>query len=553
MSAGLDYELWCLQQATGELELESLRAEVGAIPRPPLISVLLVAGELDELWVAEGVGSLARQSYPRWELCAAQFGTRSAIDDAIAARMPDQVNVRTCNGFAAAGTQSALARALSLATGDYVVVLGEGDELSRDALLRLADAIHKTGADLIYSDEDRIDAHGRRSEPIFKPGFSPDRLLCTPYLGRLCAIRSELVKEAGGIQPALGPVAEHDLLLRVAERARRVAHLPRILYHRRVLGDAGGRVVGGALDPAPADATVAVVEAALERRGEHAVARAHREPGMTRVIRQPPADARVSLIMRADRRVAGFPLLRQLERRSQVRIDEVIVAGERPARDPSIDVVEDVCPARAANRAARQATGDVLIFCCHCASLPTTAGPRWVGELVAQATRPEIGAVSGTVVDAEGRLRHGGVRVDLEGLAGPVPRDPDLELLSTASPLNPGGASGELLAIDRETFERAGGFDAEHLPGSLFALDLAFRLEEEGLISVYTPVAQIQCRDSRSFPSPQEIEYMWSRWSSRIDRLLDYEQSPVDPHRPPLAAERPAHATFATGGSELTT
>jgi GT2 family glycosyltransferase len=234
-----------------------------------------------------------------------------------------------------------------------------------------------------------------------------------------------------------------------------------------------------------------------------------------------------------------------------VQIDEVIVAGERPARNAGARVVEDPCPARAANRAASTATGDVLIFCSQSASLPSTAGPRWVGELVAQSMRPEIGAVSGTVLDAEGRLRHGGVRVDLEGLAGPVSRDLDLELLSAAKTLNPGAASGELLAIQRQTFDRAGGFDAEHLPGSLFALDLAFRLEEAGLISVYTPVAQIQCRDSRSFPSPEEIEYMWSHWGSRINRLLDYERSPVDPDRPPLAPGGPDYAMFATGRSEV--
>ena len=72
---------------------------------------------------------------------------------------------------------------------------------------------------------------------------------------------------------------------------------------------------------------------------------------------------------------------------------------------------------------------------------------------------------------------------------------------------------------ERRKFERVGGFDVTHLPGSLFALDLAFRLGELGLISVYTPVAQVQCRDSRTFPSPDEIEYMWSRWSPQIERL----------------------------------
>ena len=53
---------------------------------------------------------------------------------------------------------------------------------------------------------------GLGSGPVFKPGFSPDRLLCAPDLGRLCALRRELVEAVGGIRPELGQVAEHDLL-----------------------------------------------------------------------------------------------------------------------------------------------------------------------------------------------------------------------------------------------------------------------------------------------------------------------------------------------------
>jgi hypothetical protein len=552
VSGGLDYELWRLQQAAGGPELDSIRTEVEGLGDPPLISVALVAGELDELWVAESVGSLADQTYAHWELCAAQRGSRSAVDDAIAARLDAEAVVRRCGAPASSSPASALACAVALATGEYVVVLDEGDTLAPDALLRLVDAVHRTDADILYSNEDRIDAQGLGSAPVFKPGFSPDRLLCSPYLGRLCALRTQLVAEVGGVRPQQSPVvAEHDLLLRVSELAERVTHLPQVLYHRRILADTASRAIGGGLGTSSSDGTVAVVEEALERRGEPAIARADRESGVARVVRQPPEEATVSLILRSDRRAIDLSLLHQIERHSQARVDEVIVAGQRPARSGGHRVVEDPCPARAANLAADEASGEVLIFCSQSASLPPTSGTRWVGELVAQALRPGIGAVSGTVVDAEGRLRHGGLRVDLEGLGGPVSEEPDIEPLSAAWPLNPGGASGELLAIERETFKRAGGFDAAQLPGSLFALDLAFRLEEAGLLSVYTPVAQIQSHDPRPFPSLEEIKHMWARWASRIDRLLDYERSPLDPRRSPLAPASSPCASFATGRVEV--
>lgn len=538
--AGLDYELWCLQQSSGDHELEAIGSELAATPGAPTISLVVVAGDLDELWVGQGLDSVARQSYPRWELCAAQHGERCALDEAIAGRMQDEPRARICDTTGALGRQEALARALASARGDYVVVLDEADELARDALLRVAYEIARTGAEIVYTNEDRIDGHGHRSAPTFKSRFSPDRLLSGPYLGRLCALEAGLVREVGGLRPILGPAAEHDLLLRISERASRVAHLPEVLYHARVLTGAGRP--GPASAPGAAHAAEAVVEAALQRRGEDASVSADPDSGAISVRRRPPAGALTTLIVRCDRRLARLPLPRQLERRGQPP-DEVIVAGCRPDREPGPQAIEEPCPARAANLAAAEAIGDVLVFGSHSCSLPRDADQRWLAELVANATRPGVGAVSGAVVDERGRLRHGGLRVDLEGLSGPVVGSPGPEPLDDHLPLNPGGAAADLLAIEREKFEWIGGFDEEHLPGSLFVLDLAFRLEEEGLRSVFAPAVRVHCRDLRSFPGSEEADYMWSRWRERLNMLLSYERSPLDPCRSPLAPERPAVAT----------
>ena len=72
------------------------------------------------------------------------------------------------------------------------------------------------------------------SEPRLKPDWSPDRLLAYPYTGRLAVFRRETLDEAGGIRPELALACDHDVALRVSERARRAVHVTEVLYHRRL-------------------------------------------------------------------------------------------------------------------------------------------------------------------------------------------------------------------------------------------------------------------------------------------------------------------------------
>src|SRR3546814_7269012 len=80
---------------------------------------------------------------------------------------------RDVNGHISEASNSALA----MARGDYVALLDHDDELRPPALLAMAEAIAgNAGAGLIYPDEDKIDAEGRRFDPYFKPAWDPDLL-----------------------------------------------------------------------------------------------------------------------------------------------------------------------------------------------------------------------------------------------------------------------------------------------------------------------------------------------------------------------------------------
>src|SRR5262249_11671513 len=125
-------------------------------------------------------------------------------------------------------------------------------------------------SDIIYSDDDKIDMGGRRYAPQFKPDWSPVLLLSRMYLGHLFVIRRSLFEELGGIRKGFDGRQDYDLALRAAERARRVGHIPRILYHWRATPES----TAGSADRKP-DSLVAglrAVREAFARRGLEAEA-----------------------------------------------------------------------------------------------------------------------------------------------------------------------------------------------------------------------------------------------------------------------------------------
>ena len=133
-----------------------------------------------------------------------------------------------------------------------------GDRLEPEALERVL-AVVTEDVDFVYTDEDELH-HGIRSDPRLKPDWSPDRLRTYPYTGRLAVFRRATLDEVGGIRADLAPACDHDIALRVSERARGIVHVPEVLYHRGPPGSATNPA------PAPAAALRAVAEH-FERTG----------------------------------------------------------------------------------------------------------------------------------------------------------------------------------------------------------------------------------------------------------------------------------------------
>ena len=139
--------------------------------------------------------------------------------------------------------------------------------LHPDALALVEEALRADPeVDYVYTDEDKIDERGRHSGPFFKPDWSPERFRTQMYTCHLSVLRRSLVEEVGGFDAEFEGSQDWDLILRVTERARKVAHVPRILYHWRMLATsaAGG---GEAAKPWAFEAGTRALQAHCERIG----------------------------------------------------------------------------------------------------------------------------------------------------------------------------------------------------------------------------------------------------------------------------------------------
>src|SRR5262249_45367064 len=153
-------------------------------------------------WLRRALESVQAQLYPDWELCVADDAStaphvRRVLEHAGAADPRIRPIFRTTNGNIAEASNSALAAA----RGEFVALMDSDDELPAQALYLIAEelAAHPD-ADLVYSDEDKIDERGRRSSPYFKPEWNPELLCSQNYFCHLGVYRTALARAVGGFR-----------------------------------------------------------------------------------------------------------------------------------------------------------------------------------------------------------------------------------------------------------------------------------------------------------------------------------------------------------------
>ena len=458
------YERWHQRYAElSDVDRAAIRAAAGKLVAPPRLCVLLLADGASEAEVERASASVETQLYANRELCVVRG-----------------------------------APALSQVSGDYFLVLDGRDELAEHALFLLAAEISAhPGADLVYGDEDSIDAQGRLHEPLFKPDWNPDLFFSTNYLGRAVALRAARVAEVGGFR---GDGA-YGLLLRTVARGGEVRHVPFAIVHRRGDDDAGtGEAARRALQ---------------DHLGEAAVVEPGPFPATQRVRwRLPAAPPLVSLIIPTrDARHLLEPCVESLLARTGYRNFELLVV-DNGSRAPDAVAYLASLEARQVARVLRhdqpfnfsainnfavgESRGEVVGLLNNDLEF---VEPQWLEEMVSHALRPSVGAVGARLLYPDRTVQHAGVILGIGGLADHIYKD-----LPAQAPGYCGRAgltqdfsavTAACLLVRRQTYLEVGGLD-ESFAVAFNDVDFCLRLQERGLRNVWTPFATVIHHESKS-------------------------------------------------------
>ncbi len=507
----VQYARWIQKHEPTEAALQQQRATTFA--RRPTVSVVVPTYNTPAPFLTAMIESVLAQTYSHWELCIADGNSPGdwvrPILERYAAQDPRiKVQFLDANRGIAGNTNAALA----LATGELVALLDHDDTLAPFALHEVVKALNDyPEADLIYSDEDKLDETGRRVDPAFKPDWSPDTLRSYNYICHLLVVRRSLVTALGGIRDGFDGAQDYDLVLRATERARRIVHVPKVLYHWRMHAQSTAQ---------NAQNKTYIVEAGCKALAEHL--ERMRTPGRViptslagayRVIYHLPRQPLVSILIPnrdsaqmlsrcveslAQTSYANYELVilenhstqeetfayyRQLERQGNVRV----VPWTKPFNYAAVN-----------NYGAAHARGEVLLFLNNDVE---AINPDWLEWMVKHALRPEVGVVGAKLLYADDTIQHAGIVVGMGGVAGHVhlryPRDAEGYMRLLRITHNCAAVTGACLMTRRAVFEEAGGFD-ESFVLAFNDVDLCLQIQALGYRVIWTPEAELYHLESKT-------------------------------------------------------
>lgn len=532
------YELWVRQYDTfpPSRQKDMERRQAALSGSGIAFALLLPAGDAPVEVVQRCLEGIRRQTWCDWTLWV-------EIVDVTGAAYEHVCNLSASDGRVkirrpGEGLPGACAEWLESTRHPYIIWLDAHCLLRRHALLEMAWAVHENPAwQWVYSDEDRLDAHGRRFQPFFKPDWNPELLCSSNYPGRLAVMRASLACSVGGLRTEYGD-PWHDLHLRVSEKVapKEIGHLPLILWHYLDAADVP------AIDGSESGAR-AVCEHLVRQGADPAVRVVVQSQGGYRIHWPVPAKPpKISVIVPTRDRLALLrPCIESVLAKSTWPHVEVVVVDNGSVEPGTLSYLEHVqgeCGVRVLrydrpfnyaliNNFAVEHCDSELV--CLLNNDIEVLSPQWLEEMAGHAMRPGTGAVGAMLYYPDDTIQHAGVTIGLHGMAdhryAGLPRGTSGQGNRACLAQNLSAVTAACLLVRRKVYAEVGGL-AEHLAVAFNDVDFCLRLEEAGYRNVWTPFAELYHHESatrgRDVSPVQrqrfdgELEYMRQRWPGAI-------------------------------------
>ena len=482
--------------------------------------------------------SVIGQSARNWQLVVSDDGstdpaTRAYLEVFEAANIDDpRVTVlRGPNG----GISAAQNRGIELVEASHFGWLDHDDVLDPRCFAEVSARLAATDADIVYTDEDKIDARGAHFELYCKPDFSPELLLTQMYLCHFTVFRTDLVREIGGFRSELDGAQDFDLALRLMPHVTRVEHIPLPLYHWRSWEESTARSIEA--KPWAQTAAARAQREHLQRTTHGGEVTPSAVKGLNDVHPAVPDGVSVSVIIPT----VGTPNSAGTAR----FVDDCVhslVAQEQHARLEIVVVTTGVIPevqvgdlgkhtlthvvyatdsfnfAEAINLGRAHAHGEYLLLL---NDDTTVAEPDPVTRLLEIGRLPGVGITGAKLTYPDGRLQHVGIVLLPSGPTHAWIGKPGKHygyFGSTLTPRNYAAVTAAAMLVRTAIFDEVGGFDTA-FARDYNDIDFCLRVREHGHRVAWTPYAHLTHDEGASIvrrkADPAEHALFAQRWAQR--------------------------------------
>ena len=550
----LSYADWIAQNEPASANYAGFKASAMTWASQPLVSVIMPTYNSPLNFLAQAIESVKAQVYPHWQLCIADDASsdkrvQAFLEEAAAKDSRISIVLRPQNGHISESSNSALA----IAKGEWVALLDHDDLLHPLALYELVKCLQqRPEANIVFSDEDKVDEQGARFGPYFKTEYNPELMWAQNMISHLGCYRKSKLDEIGGFRKGFEGSQDYDLALRVIQRSSvsQIVHIPKVLYH--------WRAISGSTALAPSEKPYAEIasRAALK---EHMsaiqvpawVGASPEVANMNRVRPEmiEPAPLISILISSTDEIDSLKRCIDSIQTKSSYPNYEILVVDNNSDKAESFEyfarlkvsgvkVLKYAKPfnfSAICNLAAQQASGQYLCLLSHAIEIQI---PEWMEEMLSFAQLPQAGAVGARLWYPGTRgLKHCGFVTGLGGIAGlaydGIPRTEKGYFGRPVLHHRCSAVTASCLMIKKASYFAVNGMD-EGLALAFNDVDFCLRLGQAGFHCVYTPHAEMTHHESASRDGDlsdanlerlmSEEAFMKSRWGQQL--LADPFYSP---------------------------
>jgi len=531
----MSYQEWRRRNNTTKKELEAQKDHKFAYN--PLVSIVIPLYETDHKLFCELIDSVVGQTYTNFELCLADGSKTEALRDVIKTNYPGENRIKYKKLEDNLHISGNTNEAIKMASGEYIMFADHDDLLTPDALYEMVNALNKDKTiDAIYSDEDKTDFKSKKYfEPHFKPDFSIDLLRSNNYICHLFMVKKAIADEVGYLRTEFNGAQDYDFVLRCCERAKKIYHVPKVLYHWRC------HEKSTAANPASKmyafEAGKRAIEAHYKRVGINATVEHTENLGIYRSRFTVNGSPFVSIIIPNKDHIEDLDkCLNSVLGKSTYKNYEIIIIennSEWPetfeyykkleAENENCKVIywKDEFNFSAINNfGAKEAKGEYLILLNNDTEIIT---PNWIEEMLGYCQREDVGAVGARLYYNDDTIQHAGVILGFGGIAGHAANgqhryDPGY-MARAWTPQDMSIVTAACMMVDKKVYDEVEGLD-ERLKVAFNDVDFCLKIRDKGYLVVYNPYVELYHYESKS-RGMEDTPEKAQRFASEIDIIKD--------------------------------